>query len=172
LTAKVDNFKNQVQSLSKQDMPSHKIIQSLGTIIKTNLNPPSWFVYKTKLCYRWYPDGDGGQCGGGVSRLTCANPDDMTSYYRDDTDRRSGGCQMSWGTTHDIPVSSWFNQVQICYKWWPDGDGGQCGGGANRLLCANVGKYTSFYRDDTDRGGGGCRMQWSYQSLLQLLCGY
>ena len=50
-----------------------------------------------RLCYNWYPDGDGGQCGGGAQRLLCALADQWTSYYRDDTDGRAGGCQMRWG---------------------------------------------------------------------------
>lgn len=88
MKAKIDNLTKKVEVLSKQDMPLHTSVQSLGTIIKTNLNPPSWYVEKTKSCYRWYPDGDGGQCGGGAARLLCANPGVMKSYYKDDTDKR------------------------------------------------------------------------------------
>lgn len=59
-------------------------------------NAPAWAL-NLQLCYVWYPDGDGGQCGGGASRNLCARANDWTAYYRDDTDRRGGGCQMSWG---------------------------------------------------------------------------
>ncbi|CAB4031202.1 Hypothetical predicted protein [Paramuricea clavata] len=46
---------------------------------------------------------------------------------------------MSWSI--ESPYSpQWFKNVQICYRWYADGDGGQCGGGAARLLCASVGK--------------------------------
>ncbi|CAB4020748.1 Hypothetical predicted protein [Paramuricea clavata] len=120
---------------------------------------PVWFLVHTKLCYQWYPDGDGGQCGAGEPRHLCANVNAATRYYRDDTDNRGGGCRMSWSI--QSPYSpQWFKNVQICYRWYPDGDGGQCGGGAARLLCAPVGKYTPVYRDDTDNRGGGCRMSW------------
>ena len=37
-------------------------------------------------------------------------------------------------------AEQWFkDNVQICYRWYADGDGGQCGGGAAQLLCASVG---------------------------------
>ena len=120
---------------------------------------PIWFLAHTKFCYRWYPDGNGGQCGAGEPRDLCAYVNSYTLAYRDDTDNRGGGCRMSWGI--ESPYSqSWFKNVQVCYRWYPDGDGGQCGGGAGRLLCAPVGKNTPVYRDDTDNRGGGCRMSW------------
>ena len=121
---------------------------------------PKWFTKQTQLCYRWYPDGNGGQCGGGVGRTLCAKPNKMTQYYRDDTDRRGGGCRMSWGIMSWGRYPSWFKSVQLCYRWYPDGDGGQCGGGAPREMCASVGSYTQYYRDDSDRRGGGCQMSW------------
>ena len=113
-----------------------------------------------QLCYRWCPDGDGGQCGVGASRLLCAHPSAMSGYYRDDTDDRGGGCQMSWGILSEGVTPNWFKQIQICYQWWPDGDASQCGGCAQKLLCASVGSYIPYYRDNTDGRGGGCRMQW------------
>ena len=59
------------------------------------------------------------------------------------------------------PTPLWFTQnTELCFQWRPDGDGGQCGGGADRELCAQVGSQTAYYRDDTDRRSGGCRMQW------------
>ena len=124
-----------------------------------NTKFPVWFLAQTKLCYRWYPDGNGGQCGAGESRHLCAPINSATQYYRDDTDNRGGGCSMSWGI--ESPHSaSWFKNVKICYRWYPDGNGGQCGGGAARELCATVGHYTPVYRDDTDGRGGGCQMSW------------
>lgn len=118
-----------------------------------------WFLAYTKLCYQWYPDGNGGQCGGGEPRHLCAPVNSETRYYRDDTDNRGGGCHMSWGI--ESPYSPpWFRRVQICYRWYPDGNGGQCGGGVRRELCASVNKYTPVYRDDTDNRGGGCQMSW------------
>ena len=120
----------------------------------------SWFESNTQLCYKWRPDGDGGQCGGGVGRELCASVGGSTQNYRDDTDNRGGGCRMQWGIMS--PQSpAWFrNNVQLCYRWYADGNGGQCGGGAPREMCASVGSYTQEYRDDTDNRGGGCRMSW------------
>lgn len=134
-------------------------VETLGNDVNYQLTVPSWFTEKTKLCYKWRPDGDGGQCGGGAARLLCSAPNARTAVYRDDTDGRGGGCRMQWGiTSYNNP--SWFNEVKICYRWYPDGDGGQCGGGASRLLCAPINRYTSEYRDDSDGRGGGCRMSW------------
>nr|XP_006817276.1 PREDICTED: perivitellin-2 67 kDa subunit-like [Saccoglossus kowalevskii] len=123
------------------------------------IEKPNWFTRHVHLCYEWYPDGDGGQCGGGASRHLCADVNQYTAYYRDDTDGRGGGCQMRWGIAASV-YDYWFSQVQICYQWYADGDGGQCGGGAARLLCAPLNSYTGYYRDDTDGRGGGCRMSW------------
>ena len=119
---------------------------------------PSWF-YQTQLCYQWRPDGDGGQCGGGVPRKLCAYVGSKTQFYRDDTDRRSGGCRMQWAILSPN-AESWFKNVQICYRWYADGNSGQCGGGAPASQCASIGKFTQEYRDDTDRRSGGCRMSW------------
>ena len=57
---------------------------------------PLW-MQAARLCFSWSPDGDAGQCGGGVARNLCAVANTWTPYYLDDTDRRSGGCLMSWG---------------------------------------------------------------------------
>ncbi|XP_076070486.1 perivitellin-2 67 kDa subunit-like [Mytilus galloprovincialis] len=151
-------YKAKVNKLLKQAIPNHNEVVKIAATIEKATTVPYWFS-RTKLCYSWYPDGDGGQCGGGAGRLLCATINSMTNYYRDDTDRRSGGCQMRWGIM-SYGYEDWFRNVKICYKWWPDGDGGQCGGGASRLLSANVNSYTGYYRDDTDRRSGGCRMQW------------
>ncbi|XP_076352890.1 perivitellin-2 67 kDa subunit-like isoform X1 [Tachypleus tridentatus] len=161
-TNKIDQIQERIQTALSQTEPSQETIEAISSSIDREVIVPAWFVDKTKLCYRWYPDGDGGQCGGGVSRMLCAKPGDMTRYYRDDTDRRGGGCRMSWGiVTSEAPT--WFKQVKICYRWYPDGDGGQCGGGVGRLLCASVKTWTTYYRDDTDRRGGGCRMSWKLE---------
>ena len=120
---------------------------------------PLWFQ-QTQLCYKWRPDGNGGQCGSGVEgRELCAAVGSRTMVYRDDTDSRGGGCRMQWGIKSPFSPS-WFRQVQVCYRWYADGDGGQCGGGAPAQMCAHVGTYTPEYRDDTDGRGGGCRMSW------------
>ena len=44
--------------------------------------------------------------------------------------------------------------------WYPDGDGGQCGHGEGRELCAYSNFWMQYYRDDTDNRGGGCKMAW------------
>jgi len=45
---------------------------------------------------------------------------------------------MKWGIKS--PQSpAWFHQVQVCYRWYADGDAGQCGGGAPSEMCAPIG---------------------------------
>lgn len=120
---------------------------------------PDWFSRQTQLCYDWAADGDKGQCEAASNPL-CANINDHTGDYRDDSDNRSGGCQMRWGIIS--PNSpDWFKDVQICFKWYADGDKGQCGDHSGRgEVCASVGSFTPSYRDDTDNRSGGCRMSW------------
>merc|ERR550532_2205061 len=86
--------------------------------------------------------------------------------YRDDSDKRSGGCQESWMLKVPTDAPVWLLNTQLCFNWCADGDGGQCGGGANTLLCARANTWTSYYRDDSDHGGGGCQMRWSLQDSL------
>ena len=119
---------------------------------------PLWFN-QTQLCYKWRPDGDGGQCGAGEPQDLCATVGSQTQYYRDDTDGRGGGCRMQWAVMSPN-AESWFHQVQICYRWYADGDGGQCRGGAPKEMFAPVGTFTQEYRDDMDGRSGGCRMSW------------
>ena len=63
-------------------------------------------------------------------------------------------------------IPDWFNDTQLCFRWRPDGDGGQCGDGEPQVLCAKVGTPTPFYRDDTDDRSGGCIMQWGIWYVL------
>ncbi|XP_059142063.1 perivitellin-2 67 kDa subunit-like [Physella acuta] len=137
-------------------------VEDLGKFIEDQIIVPNWFSDNTNLCFKWRADGDAGQCGGGAANLLCAKPNSMTSVYRDDTDRRAGGCRMQWGL-QSSGFPTWFNQVRVCYQWYADGDGGQCGGGDASLLCANINNFTPEYRDDTDRRNGGCRMQWKLE---------
>ena len=60
---------------------------------------PSWLNKGLKFCFNWMPSngGDGGQCGDVPSNTECMYNGKWTNYYRDDTDRRPGGCLMRWG---------------------------------------------------------------------------
>ncbi|KAK7479917.1 hypothetical protein BaRGS_00028825 [Batillaria attramentaria] len=120
---------------------------------------PAWFN-QVQICFRWYPDGDKGQCGEGVDRELCAPVNEYTPFYLDDTDWRRGGCQMSWRLLVPDTAPEWLKDVRLCFQWFPGGDAGQCGDGADRLLCARANQWTAYYRDDTDYRSGGCKMQW------------
>ena len=96
--------------------------------------------------------------------MLCAKVGHYTQYYRDDTDGRAGGCRMSWRLKVGPTAPSWAKTMKLCYQWYPDGNGGQCGGGVGRLLCAVANAWTQYYRDDTDGRGGGCRMRWAIKT--------
>ena len=122
---------------------------------------PEWFRDNVQICYRWYADGNGGQCGGGAPQEMCAPIGSYTQEYRDDTDNRSGGCRMSWKLSTPASSPQWLRDVKLCFYW--SGPTGQCGGGAPSELCAKANFWTTYYRDDTDNRGGGCHMQWALQ---------
>ena len=98
----------------------------------------------------------------GVGNLIffCAAEGIYDREYRDDTDDRSGGCRMSWKLFIPFTAPTWLRRVQLCYIWSPDGDGGQCGAGEGKELCASNNHWTTYYRDDTDGRSGGCLMSW------------
>lgn len=86
----------------------------------------------------------------GAAQLLCASVGSYTAEYRDDTDNQGGGCRMSWMLSVPTDAPEWLRSVQLCYVWYPDGDGGQCGAGEGRELCAYSYHWTTYYRDDTD----------------------
>ena len=122
-------------------------------------NSPSWFSDHVQLCYTWYADGNAGQCGGGAPTEMCAQVGSFTEKYRDDTDGRSGGCNMAWKLSIPHNSPEWLQSAKLCYTWR---GGSQCGGsGTPNELCAYANRYTNYYRDDTDSRSGGCDMSWS-----------
>ncbi len=125
---------------------------------------PVWFR-NVHVCFRWYAVGGGGQCGGTAVRAVCINVGHYTTEYRDDTDGRGGGCRMSWALLVPAIAPQWLRDIQLCYKWHPDGDEGQCGGRVGRELCARANDWTTYYRDDTDERSGGCQMAWSLKKI-------
>jgi len=120
-------------------------------------NSPHWFK-QMQLRFRWYADSNWGQCGDNSGRgEVCASVGSFTPFYRDNTDRRPGGCQMSWMLKVPSPAPSLMLTSKLCYKWYADGDGGQCGHHSNEY-CAVTNQWTAYYRDDTDRQPGGGQM--------------
>jgi hypothetical protein len=50
------------------------------------------------VCFHWRPDDrDVAQCGNGRNQAACALAGTYTLSYRDDGDKRAGGCQLQWG---------------------------------------------------------------------------
>ena len=122
-------------------------------------NAESWFM-RVEVCYRWYADGDSGQCGGGAPTSMCASVGKFTQEYRDDTDSRGGGCGMSWKLSIPSHSPQWLRNVKLCFEWYADGNIGQCSGGFGQTFCATANSWTTYYRDDTDSRSGGCHMAW------------
>ncbi|KAI8794351.1 perivitellin-2 67 kDa subunit [Biomphalaria glabrata] len=150
LEARVIKMKN-VPVLNLED------VETLSGDIQNEITAPTWFTMNTKLCFKWWATHIGTQCGGGADSLLCATPNSMTPFYQDNTDDRAGGCWMQW-SIHSNGYPSWFEDVQICYKW--EGDKSFCGGGADNLLCSGINNFTLKYLDDTDDRKGGCIMSW------------
>ena len=57
---------------------------------------PGWAL-NLMLCFNWFADGDKSQCGTKKGHQVCALANKWTDFYQDNTDKRFGGCQMSWG---------------------------------------------------------------------------
>uniref|UniRef100_A0A2C9M066 MACPF domain-containing protein n=1 Tax=Biomphalaria glabrata TaxID=6526 RepID=A0A2C9M066_BIOGL len=59
----------------------------------------------------------------------------------------------------------WFTtKTRLCLKWSAQAEDGQCGGGADNVLCATPNSLTPLYQDNTDNRRGGCFMQWGLLS--------
>ena len=123
---------------------------------------PSWFL-KIKLCFRWKSTGAAAQCDNTTRGLICAPVGSMTRFYLDDTDKRRGGCRLSWKIeARDVPVS-FKNNMMICFGSYADGDYHQCNNGiTNTQQCQPLNKWLN-YLDDTDDREGGCYMTWKLQ---------
>uniref|UniRef100_A0A0B7AZC8 MACPF domain-containing protein n=1 Tax=Arion vulgaris TaxID=1028688 RepID=A0A0B7AZC8_9EUPU len=93
----LDTLLNRINAQKIKAILVESEVESLSQDVALQLIVPEWFRTNTQLCYKWRADGDGGQCGGGAANLLCATPNLMTPFYRDDSDRRGGGCRMQWG---------------------------------------------------------------------------
>lgn len=114
-----------------------------------------------QVCYRWQTNGDGRQCNGMANGEYCAPVNSYTTFYRDDTFKLAGGCQMSWRLVVQDSAPAWAHNIQLCFDWFAQQDGYQCGQGASYNLCALANQWTAYYLDDTDNRKGGCYMRWS-----------
>ena len=102
------------------------------------------------------------QCQG--SRRSCTDwsrtPSWMSSF-RDDTDRRSGGCKYAWKIESRITTITKKPVCRVCFKETEGSS--QCQG--SRQSCSGwsankVPAWTLPFRDDTDNRGGGCSYSW------------
>ena len=78
---------------------------------------------------------------GSTDFIVCFHWKIYTQEYRDDTDGRSGGCRMSWKLSIPGYSPQWLKNMthmRLCYEWYADGDGGQCGGGIGQTLYATA----------------------------------
>ena len=79
------------------------------------------------LSFTYQPGLDGSQCGNG--KATSYVPvNSYTANYKDDTDSRAEGCEMSWKLSVPLDAPAWLLNTQLCFNWQPDGDAEQCGG--------------------------------------------
>ena len=116
--------------------------------------------YQYRLCFQ-ETEGSS-QCQGTRSSCTgwSQNPS-WTSYFRDDTDNRSGGCRYAWKIESRWSFSKPFTMCRVCFKETEGSS--QCQG--NRQTCSGWSakenpEWTLPFRDDTDNRGGGCAYYW------------
>ncbi|CAG0897906.1 unnamed protein product [Darwinula stevensoni] len=157
--SKLKSLVDRTATLQNTRILTKATVDALATDVATQVDVPAWFQRWTQLCFRWDAAGDPSQCGGGVGQQLCAKPGRMTDFYKDDTYKDEKGCKMSW-SIQSLFEPSWFDDVQLCFRWSSDGDARQCGGDVDPTLCATVNSWTVVYRDMTDKRAGGCRMSW------------
>ena len=159
--SKGKSLQAQVDEQAQKMVPDHDTITALGDAVDDILgNPPSWwqsieFCYHSYSAYRAHHDCTNSQ------NPTCAPLGAYTPITYDNT--RGKGCNIRWQLKTPNLGDSWFNEVQICFKYRPSpgADSNQCNKGRSRTeLCAPVNSYTPLYFDDTDDTLGGCMMAW------------
>ncbi|XP_059157961.1 perivitellin-2 67 kDa subunit-like [Physella acuta] len=127
-------------------------------------NFPSWFN-QVKLCFQYQPTGNEGQCvSESKQSMVCANINNYTPEYMDDTDGRSGGCNMRWKLEVPQTAPLWMQAVRLCFSWKATGDAKQCGVGAPNDQCVIGNNWTKYYLDDTDKRSGGCDLSWGIKT--------
>lgn len=80
------------------------------------------WVKDVQICFKWSADGDPGQCNGEQNRETCSSYNFATNWYFDDTDNRSGGCNLSWKITIPNQAPNWAKTLKLCFFMFSDGD--------------------------------------------------
>ncbi|XP_059157990.1 perivitellin-2 67 kDa subunit-like [Physella acuta] len=129
-------------------------------------NFPTWFK-DVKLCFQYEATGDKDQCVGATKEKTvCANINTYTPEYMDDTDGRSGGCNMRWKLEVPQTAPLWMQAVRLCFSWKATGDAKQCGVGSPTDQCVIGNNWTKFYLDDTDNSSGGCDLSWGLKTSV------
>ncbi|XP_059159772.1 perivitellin-2 67 kDa subunit-like [Physella acuta] len=149
-----------VLQLKKAAFPVEWDVTVQGMRIAKYFSTPTWFL-KSKLCMIWKGTKDAAQCGGsGVPAQICAQTNNMTQWYLDNTDSRQGGCKMQWGILSS-GYEGFFESISICYEFAAENDIAQCGGLAGRSYCSpTINNFTTEYLDDTAGRKGGCKMRW------------
>lgn len=89
-----------------------------------------------------------------------------TEPFRDDTDRRSGGCHYQW-RIDAAPTQLPFTQHRLCFR--EEEGSSQCQGiraSCTQWAAPGRASFTAPFRDDTDRRSGGCRYKWRIESRV------
>ena len=169
----VNNLIRRVNAQISLLIPDHYTVEVLSTLVSFHLEPEPWW-YEVELCFGYRVDLDDSsrvsdahnQCQGPVQ--TCKSVNSYTEFYSDYTDDRRGACLMHWVLTAPGTVPDWFNDVRVCFQFWPDDDASQCGDGSKDTdekteFCEAVNTVLQEYRDNTNRRYGGCKMQWKIE---------
>ncbi|XP_059159764.1 perivitellin-2 67 kDa subunit-like [Physella acuta] len=156
----INQLLGDVQLQKKKQFPSSLTVRALTLNFAEYCTIPVWFQ-KAKLCMTWKGTKDAAQCGGpGVPAQICAQVNNMTQWYLDNTDSRQGGCNMSWGLLAS-GFAGFFDNIRICYQFSAENDPAQCGNAIGGQFCSPAtNSFTTPYFDDTAGRKGGCKLQW------------
>ena len=126
---------------------------------------PKWFLEEVGLCFKYWADKTSALCGNGNTdkdnpESVCTPINQLTPAYKDDTDRRAGGCRMRWMIQTGISSPIWLNYSSICLAY--DKNGGSPCGGTESPTCASANSWTGNFRDDTRTNAtASCSMKWA-----------
>ena len=119
--------------------------------------------YEYRLCFREVEGSS--QCQGNRNSCTgWTSSPTWTAGFRDDTDRRGGGCMYQWKTEQRKVPASTALEIPACRVCFKETEGSSqcqhhrnaCSGGSTEATP----RWSQRFRDDTDKRSGGCRYHW------------
>ena len=119
--------------------------------------------------------GPANQCGyTGVYCSGWTNNPSWSTSYKDDTDQRSGYCNLAWRIEENDAKQDPY-VYRLCYDVVGNNgatSGGQCAGTlngcsdwSNQATLSDGSGWTPYYSDNTQEISGGCEMKWRVERI-------